>query len=137
MALPDICSLPIKERAAPDSVLFLWVPSPLLPEGLRVMDAWGFTYKASFVWDKVRHNLGHYNSVRHEFLLLGTRCSCLPDNPKLMDSVISIERTAVHSQKPEEFRQLIDTLYPNGPRLELFARKATRHWHAWGNEILR
>jgi len=135
MPLADICALPVIKLAAPDAVLFLWVPSPLLPDGLRVMDSWGFTYKASFVWDKVRHNLGHYNSVRHEFLLLGIRGSCLPDTSKLHDSVISIERSAVHSQKPDEFRQLIDTLYSNGPRIELFARTQTDHWHAWGNEI--
>lgn len=137
MSLADICALPVRERAAADAVLFLWVPSPLLPDGLQVMSAWSFTYKASFVWDKIRHNLGHYNSVRHEFLLLGTRGSCLPDTNKLLDSVISVERTAVHSQKPEQFRQLIDTLYPKGPRLELFARTSTDHWHAWGNEIAR
>jgi N6-adenosine-specific RNA methylase IME4 len=48
--------------------------------------------------------------------------------------VLRIERTGRHSEKPEEFRKLIDTLYPNGPRIELFARTAVEGWERWGNE---
>jgi N6-adenosine-specific RNA methylase IME4 len=118
-----------------DAVLFLWATSPLLPGALRLIQAWGFSYKASFVWDKVRHNYGHYNSVRHELLLVGTKGSCTPDVPKLIDSVQTIERTETHSEKPEEFREIIDTLYPHGSRLELFARKdGIDGWDFWGNE---
>jgi len=98
-----------------------------------VITAWGFDYKASFVWDKIKHNMGHYNSVRHEFLLVCTRGSCMPDNPQLFDSVQSIERTE-HSVKPEEFRTIIDTIYPNGRRIELFARRPAEGWEVWGNE---
>ena len=101
------------------------------------MNAWGFEYKASFIWDKVHHNYGHYNSVRHEFLLICTRGSCLPQNKKLDDSVISIERTAEHSEKPPHFRKLIDKMYPPKgiDRVELFARgKVPGHWRVWGKE---
>lgn len=116
-------------------MLFLWTTSPLLPEGLRVAEAWGFKYKAAFVWDKVKHNMGHYNSVRHEFLLICTKGSCTPDVSKLFDSVQSIERTDKHSQKPEEFREIINTIYPHGSRIELFRRGDTPEgWKIWGNE---
>jgi len=67
----------------------------------------------------VKHNMGHYNSVRHEFLLVAARGSCQPDVMKLFDSVITIERNGQHSQKPTYFREIIDTLYPYGPRIEL------------------
>jgi hypothetical protein len=97
MPLQDICALPVP--AADNAVLFLWVTSPLLEDSFKVINAWGFKYKSSFVWDKVAHNMGHYNSVRHEFLLIATRGSCTPDVPKLLDSVVSIERTE-HSRKP-------------------------------------
>jgi N6-adenosine-specific RNA methylase IME4 len=95
--------------------------------------AWGFKYKAQFVWDKVKHNMGHYNSVRHEMLLVCTKGSCTPQVTKLYDSVQSIER-AGHSVKPDEFRAIIDTLYPNGNRIELFARRPAEGWQTWGNE---
>ena len=130
MPIDDICALPVP--AADDAVLFIWVTSPLLEDVFKVIKAWGFKYKSSFVWDKVAHNMGHYNSVRHEFLLICTKGSCTPDVQRLFDSVVSIERTE-HSRKPKEFRDMIDTLYPVGNRLEMFAREAPDGWDVWGN----
>lgn len=136
MSVSEICALPIKELAQDDAVLFLWVTSPLLPDGLRVAEAWGFKYKSAFIWDKVKHNMGHYNSVRHELLLICTRGSCTPDNQKLFDSVQVIERTEKHSEKPEEFRRIIETLYIHGQKIELFRRgEAPEGWTVWGNEV--
>ena len=133
MSVAELCALDVRSLADADAVLFLWVTSPLLAECFAVIRAWGFTYKTSFVWDKVRHNFGHYNSVRHELLLVCTRGSCLPDAPTLFDSVQTIERTE-HSAKPEEFRKIIDALYTRGRRIELFARRAVPGWEIWGNE---
>ena len=134
MELAEICDLPISDLADDNAVLFMWTTSPILEESFSVVRSWGFRYKSSFVWDKVRHNMGHYNSVRHELLLICTRGSCQPDVPKLFDSVQSIERTE-HSRKPEEFRTIIDTIYPHGRRIELFARSAAPGWDVWGNEV--
>jgi N6-adenosine-specific RNA methylase IME4 len=133
MSIGELCSLPVVELCEKDAVLFLWVTSPLLFECQPIIQAWGFAYKASFVWDKIKHNMGHYNSVRHEFLLICTRGSCQPDVLELVDSVQSIERTQ-HSAKPEEFRVIIDRLYPHGRRIELFARQEADGWERWGNQ---
>jgi N6-adenosine-specific RNA methylase IME4 len=135
MSIDDICELPVKDLAENNAVLFLWATSPILEEAFSVISSWGFKYKSSFVWDKIKHNMGHYNSVRHEFLLICVRGSCQPDVQKLFDSVQSIERTE-HSRKPKEFRNIIDTIYPNGKRIELFARETAENWEAWGNERL-
>jgi N6-adenosine-specific RNA methylase IME4 len=137
LTIAELCALDVASLAADNAVLFLWVTSPLLAECWPVIKAWGFTYKASLVWDKVDHNFGHYVSVRHELLLLCTRGSCLPDHPTPMpDSVLTIPRSSIHSQKPEAFRQLIDQLYDGGAdaKLELFARAAAPGWSTWGNE---
>lgn len=130
MPFNDICSLPIPSEN--NAVLFIWVTSPMLENVFKVINAWGFKYKSSFVWDKIAHNMGHYNSVRHELLLICTKGSCTPDVKRLFDSVVSIERTE-HSRKPKEFRDMIDILYPNGNRLEMFAREAPEGWDVWGN----
>lgn len=135
MNIPDLCKLPIKDLAEDNAILFLWTTSPLLEDAFKIIKAWGFKYKTSFIWDKVKHNHGHYNSVRHEFLLICTRGSCTPDVKELFDSVQSIERSSKHSEKPEEFRQIIDTLYTHGKKIELFARKEVEGWKAWGNEV--
>lgn len=134
MSIDELCLLPVKEMAEDDAVLFLWVTSPMLEDSFRAIKAWGFDYKTSFVWDKVKHNFGHYNSVRHEFLLVCTRGSCTPDNLKLFDSVQSIERSDRHSEKPKEFIDIIETLYTHGGKIELFARQKRDGWEAWGNE---
>lgn len=136
MTVLEVAEMPIVDIAEDDAVLFLWVTSPILEESFQVINAWGFEYKSSFVWDKVKHNMGHYNSVRHEFLFVCTRGSCQPDVQKLFDSVQIIERSDTHSEKPEEFRQIIDTIYPHGERIELFARKQVDGWKRHGNECI-
>jgi N6-adenosine-specific RNA methylase IME4 len=133
MTIAELCAMDVKAIAADNAVLFLWVTSPLLDECWPVIKAWTFEYKTSFVWDKVKHNFGHYNSVRHEFLLVCTRGSCTPDSKELIDSVQTIER-GEHSEKPDRFREIIEQLYPTGKRIELFARKRVSGWEAYGNE---
>ena len=134
MSLKKICELPIPNLTAKEAVLFLWVTSPFLKKSFEVIEAWDFEYKTSFVWNKIKHNVGHYNSVRHEFLLIATKGSYKPDHKKLYNSVQSIERTK-HSRKPEKFRQIIDDIYRKGKRIELFRRgKKIKNWDVWGHE---
>ena len=134
MPLEDICGMPIKDLADVNAVLFLWTTSYHIFQSQAVLESWGFAYKSMFIWDKVKHNMGRYNSLRHEILLIATKGSCTPDNVELFDSVQSIERTA-HSTKPEEFRKIIETLYKHGNKLELFARKQTEGWEVYGNQV--
>ena len=133
MTIPEICSMPVRDICEKNAILFIWVTSPILEESFQVINSWGFKYKASFVWDKVKHNMGHYNSVRHEFLLVCTRGSCQPDVRKLYDSVITEERSE-HSKKPEGFYEIIETLYPYGKKIELFSRQNREGWDAYGHQ---
>jgi N6-adenosine-specific RNA methylase IME4 len=136
MSVSEISNLPVKNISQKDAVLFLWVTSPLLEDAFEVIKSWGFKYKTSFIWDKIKHNMGHYNSVRHELLLIATKGSCVPDNKKLYDSVQSIERNDNHSEKPIEFLNIIDDLYLYGNKLEMFCRKIKKqNWYGWGNEL--
>jgi N6-adenosine-specific RNA methylase IME4 len=132
MPVEDICALPVEDWVEDNAVLFLWVTSPILEKAFAVIRAWGFEYKASFVWDKIKHNMGHYNSVRHEFLLVCTRGACQPDKQQLFDSVQSIER-GKHSSKPVEFYDIIETIYTHGRRLEMFARDRRDGWDVYGH----
>ena len=79
----------VKDVTDRNAVLFLWVPSPSLERCFAIIEAWGFEYKSSLVWDKVNHVPGPYNAIRHEFLLIATKGSCKPDVRKLIDSVQS------------------------------------------------
>jgi N6-adenosine-specific RNA methylase IME4 len=146
MPLDDISNLKLP-TVADNAVLFLWVPAPHLENAFKVISAWGFRYATNIVWDKVKHNWGHYVSVRHEHLLVAVRGTCLPSGQhidqggveriELIDSVQSIERTE-HSRKPQKFREIIDKMYSTGPRIELFARgELPAHWDGWGDEFQR
>lgn len=133
MTIAELCALRVEGMADENAVLFLWVTSPLLAEVWPVIKAWGFEYKACFVWDKGGGMPGNYSYVRHEFLLLNTRGSCVPEIQERPSSIQGAKRGR-HSEKPEHFRELIDRLYPSGKRIELFARAKTKGWEAWGNE---
>lgn len=140
MSIAELCAMAedVKNHATDDAVLFMWVPTPLLEECFEVIRAWGFIYKQLIVWDKVGHNVGNYVSSRAELLLICTRGSCLPDVDTRLDNVVPVvpvEKSDKHSQKPERFREIIDELYPHGPRIELFARQRHEGWAAWGNEV--
>ncbi|MFW9970144.1 MAG: MT-A70 family methyltransferase [Candidatus Odinarchaeota archaeon] len=133
MKTSDICKLKIP--SAKDSILFLWVTSPKLEEGLEVMNMWGFTYKTSMVWVKDKIGMGYYARGRHEFILIGTKGSIgAPDPQNRPDSVIEAPRKE-HSEKPEIMYELIEQMYPNHKYLELFARKKRENWESWGDEI--
>jgi N6-adenosine-specific RNA methylase IME4 len=136
MPIEAICDMPVCDIAASDSVLFLWATAPLLTEAVQVIESWGFTYKAQFVWDKVKGFNGHYNDVRHELLLVATRGSCVPKIDTLDPSIVQAKRTQ-HSRKPDCFYELIERMYPPGERthVELFARRSRNGWQSWGNQV--
>lgn len=129
----------IKNISADNCVLFLWATSGRLDWAFPVIKAWGFEYKSSMVWDKIKYNMGYYSSIRHEFLLIAGRGKSTPTtNAKTInsiDSVQSIEKSTRHSEKPQEFRKIIETLYPNTKKIELFAREKTESWDSWGLEV--
>jgi len=133
MSMDGLARLDLASLTGEDAILFLWVTSPFLPEGLRLCQAWGFEYKTTFVWIKDKSTygkLGFYNYGQHEFLFVATRGSCLPQSGTLEPSVLFAPKRG-HSEKPEAVYELIERMYP-GPYIELFARKTRSNWAAWG-----
>jgi N6-adenosine-specific RNA methylase IME4 len=122
--------------SAPDAVLFLWATVPMLSQALDVMAAWGFTYKSNFVWIKDRAGTGFWNRNQHELLLIGTRGKIPAPAPGTQwPSVIEAPRRE-HSRKPDAVFELIESYFPNLPRIELNRRGPPRpNWSAWGNEV--
>jgi len=140
MELKEIMDLPISRVAAAKSHLYLWVPNALLLEGLKVMEAWGFTYKTNIVWYKVRKDggpdgrgVGFYFRNVTELLLFGVRGSMRTLQPGRTQVNLFPTRKREHSRKPDEIFDIIEDCSP-GPYLELFARFARPGWHQWGNE---
>jgi N6-adenosine-specific RNA methylase IME4 len=107
MPLADICALPVPSISAKNSVLFLWTTTPLLDYGLAVMKAWGFKYKTTLYWVKEgRKGLGYYFNGDVEPCLVGTRGTIKAFRTNKSNVIRA--RPRKHSQKPEEFFQLIE-----------------------------
>lgn len=134
MTVDEICALPIDKVASPESVLFLWATSPKLREAMQVIDAWHFDYKTCMVWVKDKIGMGYYARQKHELLLIGARGNLpVPDPERRPESVILAPRTR-HSEKPAEFAEAIERMYPGLPKIELFSRNPREGWTSWGNE---
>jgi N6-adenosine-specific RNA methylase IME4 len=141
MKLEDIRALPVARIAATPAHLYLWCPNALLPEGLSVMEAWGFKYKCNIVWHKVRKDggsdgrgVGFYFRNVTELLLFGVRgknARTLAPGRRQVNFLATRKRE--HSRKPDEQYEIIEACSP-GPFLELFARGTRRGWATWGNQ---
>jgi N6-adenosine-specific RNA methylase IME4 len=132
METEAIASLPVDGVSATNAVLFLWATNPNLEEALLVMRAWGFAYKTNFVWTKHHFGTGFYCRGQHELLLLGVKgAQMCPPKAQRPSSWINAKR-GKHSEKPAAVYDLIETMYPTLPKLELFARKRRQGWTAWG-----
>lgn len=138
MPLPDIKALPVEALAAADCLLWLWAVSPMLPQALEVIAAWGFTFKTAGHWAKVgRSGKQHFGTgyvLRNagEPFLIATRGA--PRTAKSTRSVV-IAPVREHSRKPDEAFAAAEKLMPGARRIELFSRQARSEWDAWGNEV--
>lgn len=140
MSLETIKALEVAGIAAPNAHLYLWVPNALLPEGLDVMQAWGFRYVSNVVWAKRRKDggpdgrgVGFYFRNVTEILLFGVRGSMRTLSPARSQVNMIETRKREHSRKPDEQYALIEACSP-GPHLELFARHPRVGWAVWGDE---
>jgi N6-adenosine-specific RNA methylase IME4 len=141
LSLSEISSLPVSNIVAPTAHLYLWVPNALLPDGLAVMAAWGFTYKSNIVWHKVRKDggsdgrgVGFYFRNVTELLLFGVRGKNARTREAGRRQVnYMASRKREHSRKPDEQYDLIESC-SHGPYLELFARGTRPEWALWGNQ---
>ena len=143
MSLSDIKALPVGQIADEKAQLYLWVPNALLPEGLAVMDAWGFEYKGNIVWEKTRKDgqpdgrgVGFYFRNVTELLLFGIKKKSAPNRTlaparSQVNLVRAMKRE--HSRKPDEIIPIIERC-SQAPRIELFARGDRDGWDMWGNQ---
>lgn len=136
----QICALPVSKIAAKQSHLYLWVPNALLADGLKVMAAWGFTYKSNLVWHKVRKDggsdgrgVGFYFRNVTELVLFGVRGSFRTLDPGRRQVNLLATRKREHSRKPDELYDIVEACSA-GPYLELFARYPRAGWSVWGDE---
>jgi N6-adenosine-specific RNA methylase IME4 len=141
MGVEQIAALPVPEIVESTAHLYLWVPNALLPQGLQVLEAWGFSYKSNIVWHKLRKDggsdgrgVGFYFRNVTELVLFGVRgknARTLAPGRRQVNYLGTRKRE--HSRKPDEQYEIIEACSP-GPYLELFARGARPNWTLWGDQ---
>lgn len=157
LTLDEICSLPVADHMSSQAHCYLWVPNALLPDGLRVLGAWGFEYKSNLVWEKIRKDggpdgrgVGFYFRNVTEILLFGTRgknVRTLAPGRRQVNFMAEQEfgevqfpdgdllktRKREHSRKPDQQYDIIESC-SWGPFLELFGRGKRDGWTVFGNQ---
>jgi N6-adenosine-specific RNA methylase IME4 len=141
LTVQQIIDLPIAEIACETAHLYLWCPNAILPDGLAVMKAWGFSYKSNIVWHKVRKDggsdgrgVGFYFRNVTELILFGVKgknARTLAAGRRQVNLLATRKRE--HSRKPDEQYSIIESCSP-GPHLEVFARGTRKDWTTWGNQ---
>lgn len=139
MPVKEIAALPVAALALPDSHLYLWVTNNYLPDGLKVMAAWGFRYVTTITWAKEGNpGLGQYFRGMTEHVLFGVRgqppYKLTADGNRCQGTTLITAPRGEHSAKPEALRTMIERV-SRGPFVELFARQTYAGWDAWGNEV--
>lgn len=164
MTTDELCSIrpPVQGVAAERCHLYLWATCPLLPEALKVMEAWEFKWATViFVWVKANpgqwrrmlnrcflapdigelldslttFNPGFYTGSNVELVLLGTRGQPFRHAKGHKASQVVYAPRLGHSQKPDEVQRRITWMYPGAaPRLEMFGRRGLDGWTVIGNE---
>lgn len=146
MTIDDICALPVQTIAADDCILLLWATNPLIPEALKVCNAWGFKYVTSFPWVKLssppqinffgewnykpNYGVGFWVRGCSEHVFICKRGKVLPP-PN--DFVGILSENFFHSRKPENIYEYAESM--SGPYLEMFARRQRKGWDVFGNEV--
>ena len=121
-----------------DSILFLWTIDKYLFEAEAIGKRHGYRLHARMIWNKIT-GIPTAFTIRfgHEYLLYMYRGKLIPvalDQRGKWHSVFT-ERVVRHSQKPVIAYEIIESLYPNATRLEMFARSKRKGWDVWGNEV--
>lgn len=160
MSMSDIQNLNVQLLAAKDSVLALWCPSAILPEGLITMKNWGYDFKQTWIWVKTKQDpfkdirqydglisawnfdlnetlafgMGRMFRQTHEIALIGTRGKIYDKLKNKSQRSVFFHPATKHSTKPEGLQGMLDKMFPRVKKLEMFARRQRKNWICIGNE---
>lgn len=121
-----------------NSILFLWTIDKYLFEAQQIAEELGYKLHARMIWNKVTGIPAAF-TVRygHEYLLYMYKGKLTPVALEERGKIHTVftEQVKKHSQKPGEAYRIIERLYPNLKKIEVYARNQRDDWDCWGNEI--
>jgi len=117
--------------AADDCSLWLWTTHKFIWDAKKLMELWGFEYKAILVWNKEKMGMGVWLRMQCEFCLVGIKGS--PSWAMTNQRDILTEARGEHSVKPDSFYKLVESVC-KGKKIDIFSRKKRTNWTIYGNE---
>ena len=141
--IEDMKKLPVKDLANENCLLVMWYVGAMPEEAIALCKAWGFKLKNmnGFVWDKATKTdkdyfgMGFYTRASTESCLIAVKgkASEIIKNHSVRAKIRA--KVELHSVKPKEFREAIEKLCGDVPRIELFSRKIVDGWDCWGDHF--
>ena len=138
MSVDEMAALPVDQLARGDCAMIMWATAPMLPDALRLMSAWRFTFKTAGAWakqsrtgTKLAFGTGYIFRSAAEFYLVGTIGEPKTRSRSIRNLILAPVRE--HSRKPDQIYADVEALF-DGPYVELFARTRRPGWSSWGNE---
>lgn len=126
------------ESTTENSILFLWTIDKYLFEAQQIAESLGYKLHARMIWDKVT-GIPTAFTVRygHEYLLYMYKGKLTPVAKDERGKVHTVfrERVTKHSKKPDIAYEIIERLYPDLKKLEMYARETRDGWDSFGNEV--
>lgn len=134
MTVKEVAAMPVREIAAKQALLLLWITVPHEHRANEVIEAWGFKPISRLIWDKGRIGTGYWARNRHEPCIIAKRGRFPCPEPALFPTSIIPGARREHSRKPDWISEIIDARLPEARKLELFARRPREGWTVWGDE---
>ena len=147
MSLEELAAVDVRRILNKRAAAFVWATCPRLQFAIQLIEAWGLHYRGvAYVWVKVNKRgeiisgqgvLPTFTKPTTELLLVATTIPTGRPFPilDLAQSQVVLAPRGAHSEKPAIFREHIERLCGDRPRIELFARTRVPNWDAWGAEI--
>lgn len=141
MTIEDIFAIqkPFFDKCSDKHNIFLWSIDKYLHTAEKEMEKLGYKLHARFVWDK-GNGIAPAFTVRfaHEYLLWFYRpgkmlMPCKECRGKY--TTVLREPSTYHSHKPDCAYKMIEDMFPEANKIELFARNRRSGWISWGNEV--
>lgn len=119
--------------------VFMWTIEKYLHETEDMMQRLGYKLHVRMIWVKSTGFAPAF-TVRflHEYLCWFYKTSKMIRPRKEVQgkySTIIKGSSPYHSKKPESVYEMLEDMFPQTPKLELFARNTRSGWDCWGNEV--
>ncbi len=119
--------------------VFMWTIDKYLFEAERIMRELGYELHARIVWNKENGTAPAFTlRFSHEYLLWFYKKGQMlkpTESQRGMYTTVLTEKSKKHSQKPKVAYEMLDVLFPNTRKIEIFARSHISGWDCWGNEV--